>query len=158
MAWPFDSEEQLDEWVERFIEDHKEKPPDDPDEIEAYVQAKFKAKAEEAEGAGAGDIQALFSDPDIFAIHRGHEEAVWRFILKVIARRPPEWTLGYLAAGLLEDLIALRGDAFIDRIEAEACRNALFRETLLGVWQSRTPPELWARVERARGTASIQAP
>lgn len=153
MAWPFDSEEQLDEWVEQFIEDHKDKPPDDPDELAAFFEARSQAKAERYAKDNPSDIQALLSDPDIFALHRGHEEAVWRFILKVIARRPPEWTLGYLAAGLIEDLIALHGAAFIDRIEAEAGRNPLFHETLLAVWQNSTPPDLWARVERVRGTA-----
>lgn len=158
MAWPFDSEEQLDEWVEQFIEDHKDEPPDDPEEMQAFFEARSQVRAERYASDDPRDIDALFSDPDIFAIHRGHEEAVWRFILKVIARRPPEWTLGSLAAGLLEDLIALRGRAFIDRIEAEARGNTLFRETLLRVWQNSTPPDLWARVERARGTLPAQAP
>jgi hypothetical protein len=158
MTWPFDSEEQLDEWVEQFIEDHKDEPPDDPDERAVFFEARLQARAERYAKDNAGNIQALFSDPDIFAIHRGHEEAVWRFILKVIARRPPELVLGYLAAGLLEDLIAERGAAFIDRIEVEARRNPLFRETLLRVWQNSTPPDLWARVERARGTLPAPAP
>ena len=147
MAWPFDSEGQLDEWVDRFIEEHSKPLPDDPAELEAYFNA--KAQAEPA----SDDIEALLSNPDIFAIHRGHEEAVWRFILKVVARRAPKQVLGYLAAGLLEDLIALRGEAFIDRIEVEARLNPLFRQTLHGVWQNRTPPDLWTRVERARGLA-----
>ncbi|GAA4781087.1 DUF6869 domain-containing protein [Lysobacter hankyongensis] len=149
MAWPFDNESQLDEWVERFIERHKERPPEDPEDIDACLQAQSNA---ETEAPSADEIEALLSDPDLFAIHHGHEEAVWRFILKVIARHPPEWTLEMLAVGPLEDLIALRGVAFIDRIESEARENHLFREILLDVWQNRTPPDIWVRVERARGT------
>lgn len=147
MAWPFDSEEQLDEWADQFIEEHGKPLPDDPAELEAHFNAKAQA------GPVNDDIEALLSNPDIFAIHRGHEEAVWRFILKVVARRAPEQVLGYLAAGLLEDLIALRGEAFINRIETEARSSPLFRRTLHGVWQNRTPPDLWARVELARGAA-----
>lgn len=145
MAWPFDSEEQLDEWVEAFIEEHKEEPPDDPDALEAFLHAKAAAKSQGA------DIETQMSDPDIFAIHQGHEEDVWRFILKVIARRPPKHVLGYLAAGLLEDLIAFRGSQFIDRIEAEAEKDPLFRNTLHGVWRSASSEEIWERVVRARG-------
>lgn len=145
MAWPFDSEAQLDEWVDQFIGEHSKPLPDDPEKLEAYFSAKAQATS------GNEDIETILSNPDIFAIHRGHEEAVWRFVLKVVARRAPEQVLGYLAAGLLEDLIALRGAAFIDRIETEAWLNPLFRQTLHGVWQNRTPSDLWARVERARG-------
>ena len=149
MAWPFDNEAQLDEWADQFIEEHSKPLPDYPAELEAY----FKAKAESESESGNDDIEALLSNPDIFGIHRGHEEAVWRFILKVVERRPPEQVLGYLAAGLIEDLIALRGEAFIDRIETEARSSQLFRRTLHGVWQNSTAPDLWARVELARGPA-----
>ncbi len=147
MTWPFDSDEQLDEWVDQFIEEHSKPLPDDPEEIEAYFSAKTETESQNE------DIEALLSNPDIFALHRGHEEAVWRFILKVIGRDAPKQVLDYLAAGLLEDLIALHGEPFIDRIETEARLSPLFRQTLHGVWQNRTPPDLWARVELARGPA-----
>ena len=136
MAWPFDSEEQLDEWVDVYIAAHREQP-----ETEANHEA-----------------ACLASEPAHLAPHEGHAEDIWRFILKVIERRPSEWALGMLAAGPVEDLISTCGCDFIDRIEAEAHRNPLFRETLLGVWQNSTPPDLWARVERARGTLPAPAP
>ncbi len=151
MAWPFDNEAQLDEWVDQFIEEHSKPLPDDPEELDAYFSAKAQAES------GSDDIEALLSNPDIFAIHRGHEEAVWRFVLKVIARSAPQQVLGYLAAGLLEDLIAIHGAAFIERIETEARLNPVFRQTLHGVWRNSTPSELWARVERARGPAPEHA-
>lgn len=147
MTWPFDSDEQLDEWVDQFIVEHSKPLPDDPEEIEAYFSAKAETESQNE------DIETLLSNPDIFALHRGHEEAVWRFILKVIGRDAPKQVLDYLAAGLLEDLIALHGESFIDRIETEARLSPLFRQTLHGVWQNRTPPDLWARVELARGPA-----
>lgn len=145
MAWPFDSEEQLDEWVDQFIEEHSTPLPDDPAPPETDVDANAQA------APAIGDIDALLSDPDLFALHQGHEEAVWRFILKVLARQAPEQVLGYLAAGLLEDLIAFHGDAFIDRIETQARVDPRVRRTLHGVWRNRTPPGVWARVELARG-------
>lgn len=136
MAWPFDSEEQLDEWVDVYIAAHRQRP-----ETEADQEAAF-----------------LASEPGHVAPYKGHAEDLWRFILKVIERRPSEWALGMLAAGPVEDLISMCGCDFINRIEVEARRNPLFRETLLGVWQNSTAPDLWARVERARGTLPAQAP
>ena len=128
MAWPFDSEEQLDEWADEFVAAHLEQPHD----------------------RDARDASALASEPGYVAISEGQAEALWRFILKVVERQPSEWALGMLAAGPIDDLIAMRGALFIERIEAEARENALFRQTLTGVWQNRTPSDLWARVERAR--------
>ncbi len=148
MPWPFDNEEQLDEWVDAFIEEHKDQPPEDPEELEAFCKAKYPANDQDTDI----DIETLLSDPNLFAIHNGHEEDVWRFILKVVARCPPEWTLDYLAAGLLEDLIAHKGWKFIDRIEREASGNPVFRRTLHGVWRNKISQEVWDRVVQARGT------
>ena len=131
MVWPFDSEEQLDAWVDAYIAAHHAQP----------------RSREEREAS------ALASEPGYVAIGEGHAEALWRFILKVVERRPSEWALGMLAAGLLEDLISERGQDFIERVETQARRDSVFREVLNGVWQSSTPDALWARVEGARGTA-----
>lgn len=76
----------------------------------------------------------------------------WLAILEVLSRDPPEEVIGVLAAGALEDLIRSHGPAFIERIEAESRRNKAFRRLLGGVWQS-TAPEIWARIQKARGEA-----
>jgi hypothetical protein len=73
---------------------------------------------------------------------------IWRAILNILARSPPDEVLAVLAAGPLEDLIHYRGDAFIDRIERHARQDPAFRKLLGGVWQSGSE-EVWARVERA---------
>ena len=58
---------------------------------------------------------------------------------------------GLLAAGLLEDLIALNGDAVIALVEREARDSARFRFVLSGVWpQGKEETEVWQRVLRAR--------
>lgn len=74
----------------------------------------------------------------------------WRTILAILARRPSEDVTGALAAGPLEDLIEDHGDAFIERIEAEARADPAFRQVLCGVWPSNIP-EIWERIETARG-------
>ena len=132
MAWPFDSEEQLDAWADNYVVAHQTKPHT-KDEHEAAL---------------------LASEPGYSALLLGHTETLWRFILKVLERQPSEWALGMLAAGPIEDLISECGTQFIDRIETQARQNPLFREALHGVWQSTTPDTLWARIERARGPVS----
>jgi hypothetical protein len=77
-------------------------------------------------------------------------EDCWLAILEVLSRNPPQEVLGVLAAGPLEDLIRFHGPKFIDQIEAESRRNPAFRWLLGGVWRGSTP-EVWARVEKARG-------
>jgi hypothetical protein len=77
-------------------------------------------------------------------------EECWRAILEVLSRNPSEHVLGMLAAGALEDLIERAGPTFIDRIEQQTRRDPAFRHLLGGVWESSTP-EVWARVEAARG-------
>jgi hypothetical protein len=50
----------------------------------------------------------------------------------------------------LEDLLAVYGPQFIERVELEAERNARFNHLLGGVWQNEMPQEIWARVQKAR--------
>jgi hypothetical protein len=81
-------------------------------------------------------------------------EECWAGILAVVRRRPSEKVLGMVAAGLVEDLLDEAGPLFIERIEAEARRDPIFKAMLNGVWESGTP-EVWARVEAARGGIAV---
>jgi hypothetical protein len=68
------------------------------------------------------------------------------FVLKVLKRHPaPD---PKLAAGPLEDLLADSGPAIIERVEAEARRDAKFCHLLGGVWRSHMPDEIWDRVNQ----------
>lgn len=79
-------------------------------------------------------------------------DALWEFILAVLARNPPEHTVHCLAAGPLEELIGYFGADFIDHIEAAARDDDAFRDLLHGVWEPHgVSAEIWRRVERARG-------
>jgi hypothetical protein len=55
-----------------------------------------------------------------------------------------------LAAGPVEDLLALHGAQVIGRIETAARSSARMRFLLSGVWQRDMPALLWARVTAAR--------
>jgi hypothetical protein len=89
---------------------------------------------------GAG-LQPPFADP----------EAVWQAILRTMQHELSDEQISVLAAGPVEDLLVYYGAQFIDRIEAEAQRSPAFLNVLGGVWQSRTPPEIWRRIEALRG-------
>ena len=77
----------------------------------------------------------------------------WKVINLIIKKTSEQSVIGSLAAGPLEDLIQYHGNRFIDRIETEARKNALFRHLLGGVWKSE-PPEIWSRIEKARNNSS----
>ncbi len=78
-------------------------------------------------------------------------EAVWQAVLRIMQRELTEEQISLLAAGPVEDLLAHYGAQFIGRIEAEAQRSPAFAHLLGGVWQRDTPPEIWQRIEAARG-------
>jgi len=71
-------------------------------------------------------------------------ERALAIILEVLKLETNPNMLSYLAAGPLEDLITLET---IDMIEAEAKRNARFKELLGGVWYYTAPDELKARLD-----------
>jgi len=84
---------------------------------------------------------------------RADSEAAWTMILDLIERAPDDETLGYVAAGPLEDFIMFNASEFIDRVEAAAAIHIRFKEALAGVWINRLPPDLFDRVEAAAGVA-----
>lgn len=86
-------------------------------------------------------------------IIREDPETGWKLVLQIVDTDQSPEVMSNLAAGPLEDLIRQHGAAFIERIEREAVSNATFKELLGGVWQV-SCPEVWARVEAARGGAS----
>lgn len=82
-------------------------------------------------------------------------ETVWQAILRIMQRELTAEQVALLAAGPVEDLLALHGVQFIDRFEAEARRTPAFARVLCGVWRRDIPEEIWWRVEAAReGRAS----
>lgn len=81
----------------------------------------------------------------------GDAEAVWQAVLRIMQRELSEDQISLLAAGPVEDLLALHGAHFIDRIEAEAKRSPAFAQVLGGVWQQDIPLEIWQLRLAARG-------
>jgi hypothetical protein len=60
--------------------------------------------------------------------------------------------LSVLAAGPVEEVLAVHGEAIIGAVEAKAASNPKFRHLLGGVWKNAMSDEVWARVCSARET------
>lgn len=83
----------------------------------------------------------------VFDMIQDDPEQGWAMILEILRRDHGVAVLEALSAGPLEDLLSRHGPAFIDRVEVEAGRNPAFASSLGGVLKSRTPDEIWARVQ-----------
>jgi len=82
----------------------------------------------------------------------GEGEKLWPFILKVYKHDLPENVMAVLAAGPLEDLLAKRGEDYIDRVEELARKDPKFSYLLGGVWRNSMTDEVWERVKAVRNT------
>ena len=60
--------------------------------------------------------------------------------------------LSIIAAGPVEDLLSLHGEAFIGRFEELSITDAIFKKLLGAVWgQDRMPPAIYARLKAIAG-------
>jgi hypothetical protein len=80
-------------------------------------------------------------------------EVQWVFILAAMDRAEGDETLGHLAAGPVEHLLGHHGDAYIERIEAEALRSPRFLRMMSGVWRYMMSDAVWARVQSVQAEA-----
>jgi hypothetical protein len=86
----------------------------------------------------------------MYDVVHDEQEIGWQAILQILEHELTEDQTAILAAGALEDLLALHGAQFIERVEREAVRNQRFNHLLGGVWQHQMPQEIWDRVQKAR--------
>jgi len=94
-------------------------------------------------GPGVGDCMLDWELP------RDFPELAWTCILLILEQIGPQAEdrrFAVLAAGPLEDLMDLHGEAFIDRAVAEARRNPRFALLLGGVWRSEIAESVWERM------------
>src|SRR5689334_8538491 len=61
-------------------------------------------------------------------ICRKEPELCWELILEILRTPHPESVAGMVAAGPLEDLLAIHGARFIDRVEEQAASDPYFKE------------------------------
>lgn len=79
-----------------------------------------------------------------------YPELAWQAIVTAMKQPRMQPYLGILAAGPLEDLLSLHGEAFIERVEKKAAAEQQFAWLLGGVWQYNMSEELWSRVVAVR--------
>jgi hypothetical protein len=82
--------------------------------------------------------------------HDNEPELLWRFILAVHEEDTADELAMHLSAGPVEDLMSVFGEAYIERIEDVARRDARFKRMLCGTWQDAMSDDLWARFQKAR--------
>ena len=118
-----------------------------PSELSNWVDAYITVQ----DGGGIdADHPHWWAIERFFELMPEHPDECWQAILAILDREPSEAVLDILGAGPLEDLIHQHGAAFIEKIEFEARENPPFKALLDRVWESSTP-EIWMRVQRARG-------
>jgi hypothetical protein len=85
-------------------------------------------------------------------------ERAWA-ITKELLSTAPDFALGYVAAGPLEDLISFHGPGFIDRFEAYASRNARLAAALESVVVDRwVSEEVCERLRKICPTLRVDGP
>src|SRR5262249_11409572 len=87
----------------------------------------------------------------MYHIIDGAPEVAWELVTTLIDRAPSDESLGFFAAGPLEDLLSQHGPALIDRVEARAPDNPTFRRALEMLQRLGMTDDVWERVRRAAG-------
>jgi hypothetical protein len=83
----------------------------------------------------------------------GAPDVAWEVVTTLIDVAPSDRSLGFFAAGPLEDLLSQHGPALIARVEEHARTNAKFRRALAQVWRLGMTDDVWQRVRRAADPA-----
>jgi hypothetical protein len=85
----------------------------------------------------------------MYSILNGAPEIAWELIVELVDRAPSENSLGFFAAGPLEDLLSKDGPTFIDRVEDRAWQNEKFRRALGMLRRLGMTDDVWNRVKAA---------
>lgn len=114
--------------------------PFDPDALARLAAAWLRELRGEVNDrrAGTAVVMMNFTAPP---------EQQWAFILTSVAQTTTDDELAHVAAGPIEHLLGWHGEAFVDRVEAEAATNPRFARALTGVCKYLIPDAVWARVQ-----------
>jgi hypothetical protein len=101
----------------------------------------------EAVAHGREDQHSWAFDEFLVLIRTDPEKA-WDITLELVSRASDDATLGYVAAGPLEDLMCEHGPLLVDHAEERARRDPRFRKALKGVWGwNRMAESIRARID-----------
>jgi Family of unknown function (DUF6869) len=82
---------------------------------------------------------------------RDDPELAWPVILEIPRIDASDMMLANVAAGPLEDLLVNHGSEFIERVEALAKIDPVFRKMLGAVWKNNISDDIWARLKVVAG-------
>jgi hypothetical protein len=83
-------------------------------------------------------------------------EATWRFLQLACREDLSEENMGFLAAGVLEDLLAYHCQAIFGRLEVASRRDERMRWMLAMVWRGLMDAATWEQVISLRSRLSIR--
>jgi hypothetical protein len=104
-------------------------------------------------GEAVGEVAWGWASERMYHIIDGAPEVAWELVTTLIDRAPSDESLGFFAAGPLEDLLSQHGPALIDCVEARAPHDPRFRRALGMLRRLRMTDDVWQRVRRAAGAA-----
>jgi hypothetical protein len=84
---------------------------------------------------------------DLYDLEYHEPETLWLLILEIHRRDKSVAVQQVLSAGPIENLLAIHGESFIERVEAEARKDPAFAKVLGGVWKNRMSDAIWARLQ-----------
>ena len=111
--------------------------------VTAYV-------ARYASAETGGDNSSLWVFEEVSALTLKQPADAFTFIVEALKQELSDFCMANLAAGPLEDLLALHGGTVIDWVEIEAKRNPAFDDLLGGVSLGRLSPPTAERVAAVR--------
>jgi Family of unknown function (DUF6869) len=133
-----------------------------PEALDAFVAGYF-AEYQEALSRSRGEQiapPAAGAERPVLRLHqmiqsgaKADLEAAWAMVLVLIERAPDAGTIGFIAAGPLEDIVRMHNGVLGDRILAEARRSPAFRRALAGIWGWASLPEPFG--SRLRSLAGV---
>jgi len=82
---------------------------------------------------------------------REDPELAWVIMEEIRRLDSSDLILSSLAAGPLEDLLALHGRQFIERVETLASQDPGFHRMAGGVWRNNIADDIWRRLKKVAG-------
>jgi uncharacterized protein DUF6869 len=87
----------------------------------------------------------------LYELVRDEPEHAWPVIGEIRKIDASDAMLANLAAGPVEDFLVHHGGQFIERIEALAKNDPVFRKMLGVVWKNRIAEDVWGRLKQIAG-------
>lgn len=82
-------------------------------------------------------------------------DELWQLILRILELDSSEKIINAVGAGPLEDLMAKHGESFIVKVEEQASKSEVFKQTMRSVWLDSDDTRVYARFFEIAG---IQPP